>query len=138
MWLLTALCKKHRQMGSSAEQSICIDPKDCWTPASSDRRISAGNKHLAQETQVTPNNACLCRHPVINQAKSSFTGSPVSARVGFEGHKLDHTGASLGHLLPIMGTGRPCGCLLYKCFQPRKEKVGQRLPPVLSAPGCQE
>lgn len=34
------------------------------------RRISAGNKHLAQETQVTPNNTRLCRLPVLNQAKS--------------------------------------------------------------------
>lgn len=53
-------------------------------------------------------------------------------------HKLDHTVASLGHLLPIMGTAGPCGCLLHKCFQLRKEKVGQCLPLVLSAPGCQE
>lgn len=55
-----------------------------------------------------------------------------------KGHKLDHTVASLGHLLLIMGTAGPCGCLLHKCFQLRKEKVGQCLPLVLSAPGCQE
>lgn len=33
----------------------------------------------------------------------------------------------------VRGTAGPCGLLLYKCFQPTVEKVGQRVPGVLQA-----
>lgn len=128
--------QKSEQMRRSADQDISTGPEECWTPARAHKQGSQKETSIwAQETDATPNKTCLRRQPVTSRAKSSY-GKPFLLIC--KGHKLDHTVASLGHLLPIMGTAGPCGCLLHKCFQLRKEKVGQCLPLVLSAPGCQE